>query len=243
MGVLMKHLKLLGVALVALFAYGVMVTSASATTTLPDVSIASGTSYPLHLDVTYLTNSNLENSGTEGLVSKEAKGGSVLLLLLLNELSGLGTFSVLFTKVHILTEGVEGSECNSEGDKAGEILGGGTFHIVFLPPASSKKRGNLFLERELKVECGKVKIKIKGSALSSLEQPSGTEQTTLALGALHGSKGVPELTKYFTDTSEGEAKLESNFGSGFLASDENVEKAADLHALEGKSFTITPAEL
>jgi hypothetical protein len=239
----MRHLKLLGVAFVALFVYGVMVASASATTTLPDVSIASGTSYPLHLDVTYLTNSNLENSGTEGLASKEANGGSVLLLLLLDELSGLGTFSVLFTKVHLVTEGVEGVECNSEGDKAGEVLGGGTFHVVFIPTIASKKRGVLFLEREIKIECAKLKIKVKGSALSSLEQPSGTEQTTLAFGALHGHLGVPELTKYFTDTSEGEAKLESNFGSGFLASDENVEKGADLHALEGKSFSITPAEL
>jgi hypothetical protein len=151
---------------------------------------------------------------------------------------------VLFTKVHIITGGVEEGECNSEGDKSGEILGGGTFHIVFRPPVEAKeKKGVLFLEREIKVECAKVKIKIKGSALSTLEQPSGTEQTTLALGALHGSKGVPELTKYFTDTSEGTAELLSNFGSGNLASDENVEKAADLHALESKSFSITPAEL
>jgi hypothetical protein len=243
MGVLMRHLKPLGIALVALFTYGVMVTSASASTTLPDISLASGTSYPLHMEVTYLTSANVENTGTEGLESKEANGGSILLLLLLDELSGLGTFSVLFTKVHIITEAKEGAECNSEGDKSGEVLGGGTFHVVFLPPASSKKRGDLFLERELKIECAKVKIKVKGSVLSSLEQPSGTEQTTLSFGVLHGSKGTPELTKYFTDTSEGEAKLESNFGSGFLAIDVNVAKGGDLHTLEGKSFSVTPAEL
>jgi hypothetical protein len=232
----MKYLKLLCVALMAMFAYGVMTTSASALE-LPDVSIALSEAYPLHLEVTYLTTSRLENETTD-LESKESEGASVLLLLLINTLTTLGTFSVLFTKVKALSEGEP--KCSSEGDPTGEILGGGTFHIVFRS-TSPLSRGILFLEREIKMTCGALKIKIKGSALSTLEQPAGTEETTLALGSLTGANGVPTNTAYLNDAGETKhAELTSNFGSGNIVSDENVTKAADLHALEGKMFTISP---
>jgi hypothetical protein len=237
----MVHLKLFCMALIATFAYGVLTTSASALE-LPDVSIALSEAYPLHLDVTYLTTSDIENISSEGLESKESNGGSVLLLLLVNTLTTLGTYSLLFTKIHLVKEGKEESICSSEGDPTtnGEVLEGGTFHIVFRS-TSPLSRGILFLEREIKVTCGTVKIKIKGSMLARLEQPSGTEETTLLLTSITGSAGKPTNTAYLNDSGETEhAELLSNFGTGFVELALNIVKPADLHALEGKMFTISP---
>src|SRR6202451_625516 len=118
----MKHLKLLGVALAALFALGITTATAFA---LPDVSLTlAGSSFPLHLDVTLLSvATNLSTSS-----GAHFEGVGVLLLLLALSLTSLGTFEALFTKVK---DSFDGAECKSPGDPLGEVLTKGTYHFVW----------------------------------------------------------------------------------------------------------------
>jgi hypothetical protein len=230
----MKHLKLLGVALVALFTLG-LTAATSSFAQLPDVSIALGGSYPLHLEVTLLNvATQLATTGTEAL-----KGTGLLLLFLTEQLTSLGSFEVLFTSV---LNPSSGEKCFSENgttkDTAGEVLTLGTFHVVLRPGGSL---GELFLVQPLKVVCGTVTVHVRGSVLSSING-AGTEgsELTALKGLLHGEKGKPELTEYLNNggTIVG-AKLESDFGTGFLTSDESVEGEVTATALEGKMFVIT----
>src|ERR1700685_521214 len=139
----MKHLKLLGVALAALFALGITTATAFA---LPDVSLTlAGSSFPLHLDVTLLSvATQLSTSG-----GAHMEGVGFLLLLLALSLTSLGTFEALFTKVR---EGGT-NECKSPGDPKGEVLTKGTYHIVWTS-LSPLTLGELFLVEPLTITCG-----------------------------------------------------------------------------------------
>jgi hypothetical protein len=230
----MKHLKLLGVALVALFTLGLAAATSSFAVTLPDISIALGGSYPLHLEVTLLNvATELATTGAPAL-----RGTGLLLLFLTEQLTSLGSFEVLFTTVLNPAESVLcSSENGTTKDAAGEVLTLGTFHIVLRPGGAL---GILYLVQPLKVVCGTVTVHVRGSALSSLggAGTEGSELTSLK-GTLLGSNGKPELTEYLNDggTIVG-AKLESDFGTGFLVSDESVGEVTAT-ALEGKMFVIT----
>jgi hypothetical protein len=225
----MRYLKILGVALVAMFSLGVTVTSAFAT--LPDISIALGGAYPIHLNFAdnKETPTKLETTGGSKL---EGKG--LLVLLLVTELSALGTFEALFLNVK---EGAK--ECNSVGDKKEEVLTKGTFHIVY-PTLSPLTIGIAFLVEEVTIECAKVKVKVKGCALSSITHPkNSSEDVELITGALEGKNGKNTLTKYDNDEGNSvECKLEANFGTGFLQAAEIVGEPIHIVSLESKMFTI-----
>lgn len=224
----MRHLKVLGVALVAMFVFGITATSAFA---LPDISIALGGAYPIHLQ---FADNGKTVSKLETTAGRKLEGQGLLLLFLVEALGALGKFEALFLKV---VEGKEKTPCNSSGDKEGEVLLKGEFHLVplTLTPLTT---GVLYLFSELEIVCAKVKVKVKGSVLSTLN--AGTGEITEIGGKLEGSKGKNTLTKFFNDAgTEIEAKLESNFGTGFLQSDEVVGEEVKTPALEGKMFEIT----
>jgi hypothetical protein len=229
----MKYVKLLVVALGAMFALGVATAASSSALTLPDVSIALGGSYPLHLEVTNLTVKSKLSNPVEAL-----EGVGLLILFLTEQLTSLGTFEVLFTKVQTAAK----VSCASEGDTNGEVLTKGTFHIV---PVGGGKVDTLYLVANFKVNCGSKSIKVQGSVLQSISSLTGTEGTEYS--SLSGAKitgngaGKPTLTTYLTDSEAvATAKLESNFGSGFKESAEEVEEPVTATALEGKMFTIAP---
>src|ERR1700683_1677879 len=88
----MRCLKLFGVGLVALFTLAL---TSSSFAQLPDISVALGGTYPLHLEVTALNGrTELQTEGFESLV-----GTGLLLLLLAAQLTSLGSFELLFTSV------------------------------------------------------------------------------------------------------------------------------------------------
>jgi hypothetical protein len=233
----MRHFKLFGVALVALCAFGI--TTASSAFALPDVSIALGGAYPLHLQVTLLTvKTKLTN-----VIEENIKGEGLLLLLLVKELTALGTFEALFTKTKLGTKECQ-SEVGSTKDPLGEILTRGTYHIVYtsLTPLTL---GELFLVEPVKIKCGTTEVNVKGSVLSSINTATNcateaTECTSLS-GVLKGNGvGVANLTTYYNDAGTAEkAKLEANFGSGFKGAAEEVEEEVTVTALESKMFTVT----
>jgi hypothetical protein len=229
----MKHLKLLGVALAALFALGISATTAFA---LPDVSLTlTGSSFPLHLDVTLLSvATQLNTSGGAHL-----EGVGFLLLLLVSSLTSLGTFEALFTKV----KENEAAECKTPSDPLGEVLTKGTYHIVYTS-LSPLTLGELFLVEPVTITCGLLETDVKGSVLSSINPGSiGTEGTELisVLGQLKGNgKGKPNLTTYYNAGGTAvKAKLESEFGAGFEESAEEVGAEVTLLALKTNMFVIT----
>jgi hypothetical protein len=226
----MRHFKALGVAFAALVVLGVTATSAFAT--LPDISALA---YPLHL--------NFADNGTtvtklETTAATKLEGKGVLLLLLVEKLSELGLYLTLFLHV---TNGTE--NCNTPGDAAGEVLlGDNEVHLVY-PSLSPLTLGAAFLVKEFTIDCGMVEIKVKGCALAKVTHPtSGTEEVTLTTGELTGANGKNTLTEYDNAAGTGKVKciLLSNFGAGFLQSDENIGEAVHLVALEGGMFKISP---
>jgi hypothetical protein len=230
----MKYLKPFGVALIALLTVGLTATSSFAIT-LPDLSIALGGSYPLHLEVTML-NVAVEFSTTG---AESFKGTGLLLLFLTEQLTSLGSYELLYTSVLNPSDDEECfSETGTTKDPAGEVLTLGTFHIVLRPGGSL---GILYLMQPLKIVCGAVTVHLRGSMLSSLNG-AGTEgsELTSIKGLLSGKTGKPELTEYLNDggTIVG-AKLEADFGTGFLATDVSVAAEITATALEGKMFVIT----
>jgi hypothetical protein len=232
----MKYLKLSGVAL-ALLTLGLTTTSSFAQT-LPDISIALGGSYPLHLAVTLLSvNTELTTIGGSG----ELHGVGLLLLFLTEQLTSLGSFDALFTSV---LNPAENQRCFSEvgttADGTGLMLTLGTFHIVL------KLNGSLailYLVQPLKVVCGTVMIHIRGSILSPIntQGTEGTEYSSLMSRIASGSPGVPEWTEYLDDGGTiVSAKLESDFGTGYVTSAENVGEDVEATVSEGKMFVIKP---
>ena len=232
-------MKRLGALVVVAGAVASVGLTAATSFALPDMSIALGGAYPLHLQVTLLTvKTKLTNT-----IEENFKGEGLLLLLLAKELTALGTFEELFTKVKIGTAECQ-SEVGSTKDPLGEILTRGTYHIVYTS-LSPLTLGVLELIEPLKIKCGTKELNSRGSLLSSINTTTNcsteaTECTSLG-GVLKGNgAGVANLTTYYNDAGTAEkAKLEFNFGSGFKGAALEIEAEVTVTALEGKMFTLT----
>ena len=231
----MKRLKLAGVIMGALFALAMMASSAFAEVKLPDISVTlTGGTYPVHILGKSEANTSL---GTASGVTLKGKG--VTLLLLVKELSALGSFTADFTNVEETKHAIK---CNTTGDVEGVVLLSGEFHVVPLEVSAALPLGVLFLVSEFEINCpGGTNTVVRGNTLSSLED-LGTETTELTkvLGTLEGANGVPDITHYFNDGgTEIKAKLESESGAGFVATDEDVEGPVDLSVLGSQMIVIT----
>jgi hypothetical protein len=227
----MKHVKLFGVALVALLALGV--TTATSAFALPDVSLTlAGSSFPLHLNVTLLTVPTALTSSSGANLT----GEGILLLLLTNSLSSLGTFESTFLKVAEKT-----TKCNTSGAAEGVVETKGTYHIVYTS-LSPLTLGELFLVQPLTIKCGASEIDVRGSVLSSITGAGteGTELTSVS-GVLSGNgKGKPSLVTYYNQGGTAvKAKLESEFGAGFVETAEEVKETVTVSALKTNMFVIT----
>ncbi len=216
---------------IAVAASGAIASTASAFT-LPDISIALGGTYPIHVEGS-LPIAKMEASSAAGAV---IRGQGVSLLALTTELSGLGTFSATFLNIE-----QSGTKCNSEGDAAGVILAGGGFHIVLGPSGTKKLLFVLFLLATLTVRCGALEIEIRGSLMSTYNLPGEleTEEITVPGGTLEGTKGKPKFSEY---TNAGgtlvKAKLEIEAGAGFVEAGGNIEGELRATTLETKMFTV-----
>jgi hypothetical protein len=227
----MKHVKLFGVALVALLALGV--TTATSAFALPDVSLTlAGSSFPLHLQVTLLTVATQFSSSS----GAQLAGEGILLLLLAKSLSSLGTFELTLLKV---SEGT--TKCNTPGDAEGVIEVHGTYHIVYTA-LSPLTLGELFLVEPYIEKCGATEFDLRGSVLSSITNAGteGTELTSLS-GTLSGNgKGKPSLVTYYNQGGTAvKAKLESELGAGFVEIAEEVKAVVTVSALKTNMFVIT----
>jgi hypothetical protein len=235
----MKHFKLFGLALVALFVLGVTATSAFA---LPDISLTlSGSTFPLVLKA----NQTKAATQLSNVVGEKVNGEGVLIVLSLTALGHLGTFEALFTKAKKGT-----SACHSEesgvSDPAEEILTKGSWHLVYtsLPSTPALALGILFLVAPVTFKCGTETVNVKGDTLSSVTASSaGTETTELTSlgGVLEGNGvGVQNLKTFYNESGTATtAKLEANFGSGFKGAAEEVKEEVKPTAEGSNMFVIT----
>jgi len=229
----MRHLKLFGLALAALFVLGIATAGAAqAQFTLPDLSLLPGEPYPLHLNYESATEKTKLSNPVEVL-----EGEGLKLLILCESLTSLCKYLVTFENVK--TE--KGVACNSVGDAAKTVLvAGEEVHFVSYLASGVLKLGLLYLVANvLSIECGSLKIKVKGSALSGATPNGEADQTELG-GTLTGNgAGKPTLTTYYNDSKEEvKAKLESNFGTGYKESAEEAAGTVTVKALSGM-FDIT----
>lgn len=226
----MRHLKVLGVALVAMFAFGLTATSAMAVT-LPDIHVALNEAYPIHFNFESKTapKTVLETTGGSKL---EGTGLSVLFLV--TELSALGTFAVDFFKVLKGT-----TPCNSTGDAKEVVLLSGEFHLVTLAETPSLIVGVLFLFKQLEIVCSKAKVEVRGALVSPVTLTGTGDNVTGISTWLQGSKGKAKTINYLNDAGGTEtALLESEFGTGFLESSETTSEPVTVLVLNKKMVEI-----
>jgi hypothetical protein len=201
---------------------------------LPDISISLGGSYPIHLQGTV----------SEAATSLATASGDVLegtgatLLLLTTELSSLGHFTATFTN---MKDPATKEKCHSTGDATGVVLASGEFHTV------SNQGGVpelLFLLTEFEIECAGLEVLVRGTMLATLDAGEAEEEATEINTILEGEKGKENLTEYVNDGGTAvTAKLESEQGTGFTATDADIEGEFSLEALEGKMLTVSGLEL
>jgi len=236
----MKHLKLFGLALTALFMMGIG--TATTAFALPDISVTlSGATYPLHLEVTLLT----AESKLTNVVKEDINGKGLLVLYLLLELGHLGTFEVLFQHVKKGTEACF-SEESGKKDPSEEALTKGTWHLVYTSLSGSSQGlqlGVLYLVSPVTLKCGATEINVRGDTISSVDTLAGTEteEYTSLSGILKGNgEGTPSIRVFYNEGGTStKAKLEANFGTGFKEADEEVEELITVPTLEGKMFVVT----
>jgi hypothetical protein len=233
----MKRLIMFSVGLLVAIVFGITVaTSAFA---LPDLSVTLGGTYTLQLFSTEIGVAT-KLSSTSG---SKLKGEGYLLILKAPELTSLGSFEAKFTEV----TNTEGRSCNTIGTVEGSVITDGTYHLVYTSLAGSPQGlqlGTLFLPVTFEMECGKEQlIRVRGSALSSISRvgTEATELTEAGLSLTGNGAGVPTFKFWYNDAGVAQqAKLESNFGAGFVQAAEEIAEPLTLAVRSGgPMFVIT----
>jgi hypothetical protein len=158
--------------------------------------------------------------------SKLAAQGYLIQVFITEDMQKLGKADLLFTNVK---EPLKGTACKTEGDELGLVLiPNAEWHLVLSPAGNFRI---LVLVPEFTMTCGTLKLKFKGSVLTSVE-PFGKEvlETEEFSGALlctfkeGKNTGKAELTEYLNEEgTTAKAKLEANFGLGFEEGCEQIE--------------------
>jgi hypothetical protein len=226
----MRRFKFLGLALLSVCAFGIM-TAASASAALPDLSLLSGEAFPVTMEGSLTSKDLLETA----VLGEKLEGTKVTLKLELAELSALGKFTAVFVGVKEKT-----NPCKSTSGAKEEVATSGEFHIVLLVGGASY--GIVFLPSSVLIECGepaKTKIHVKGAAVGSTTLATGADFTETK-GTLEGSKGKNNITEYLNSSGTAtKGILESNFGTGFEQSMESVTGAITLKVVGTKMLVLT----
>lgn len=204
----MKRFKLLGLALMAVFALAAVL-SASASA-LPELLAQEANA--TYTGKSTAANPTLETSKEEKIVCKEASAEGV------QETDTLGTFHIHFTGCES-----SGFKCNTTGDESGIILSLGTFHYVFDVLTPELGVAILFLPEEQNIKCtALVTLKVKGTILCLILEPL----TSAATHEFHcvQSKGKASETKWWNDegVEQNALALTSKNGGTFIESAEQA---------------------
>jgi hypothetical protein len=221
----MRKLRMLGVALVALFVVGA-VAAATSSAVLP-ISLPLATSAN---PVKFIDKSGRGTfrtlSGTVVNATSDESTGEYLS-------TALGEFDVLF-----LGATSSGLSCTGLPDTVtGSILTLGTFHLVYLLWLTAKHVGVAFLLNEVHFTCGGlVLVRVRGCVIGLLlpvnTPVATTGHYTVTLKQSTATSGDQEYTTYLNEENNGSVtcKLESSTGTGAFESaaeetEEEIEKA------------------
>jgi hypothetical protein len=216
---IMRTLKI-GLALAAALGALLLASASSALALeLPDIHVLSGETYPATGEGKV---EGAEVGALETELGEKLTSGTVAAQVELNELSSLGPTTLTFTKIFEPRSKVE---CNTVGDAAGVVLVLGEYHVVDTS-TSPLTAAILVLFKELVMECGKLKIKVKSPLLVKLAKvTAGTDVTEYGLVANCTPKGKQELKTYLNDAGESiKSVLSTNFGLGFETTCERISK-------------------
>ena len=225
----MKRIRLLGLALIAVFALGAFA-SASAFAEEPELKFESG-AVPTAGEPASFT----AEGPTESLLESEEVSGKFISVKCA-KVKGKGAFTTQDKgTVEIDCEGFknsEGQKCNSPGDAAGVILLKGETQLVDVLPSGTLDLGiwiepkNAAGTGDLEFICGGVvTVKLLGSVIGVIDNTAGT-LLTVAEGAVakkevkalwKQSKGKQEITECMalkTLCSTGPFDLKTDFGLG-----------------------------
>jgi hypothetical protein len=215
----MKHFRLLGLAMLAVFALGA--TLSSSAFALPELLGANA--FPqTFTDKTDANNPTLETANHKVTCEKATSTGT-------QETDTLGKFHISFTKCTSTLNSV----CTSTGDASGEILTLGSFHYVLDEKSGIEDVAILFLigqgtEAATTFTCEafgiKEAVEVKGTLLCLILLPLKSEPTHL----FHctGSKGVPGDKEYLNDENKSvKALLLTKVGGGVFEESNEVALA------------------
>jgi hypothetical protein len=218
----MKHLRLLGLALVAMLAVGatVMAVAASAELALPQLLGEVGN--PKAFEGKSVGEPKLEDANGNIVNCKAATGSGT------QETDTLGIFHITFTGCKTELTGA----CTSSGDASESILTLGSFHYVLDTLGSAEESvAILFLIKEVTFECSVfAKNKVKGELLCLIQKPLVSAKSHEFRCASKGGKGEQEDLNYWNDKGEKIEKvhLESSLNGGaFVHSQEDANATVE----------------
>jgi hypothetical protein len=210
---IMKHFRLLGVAVIAMFALGGSL-AASEAFALPEILPVTGNQH--------FTGSN---DGTAKLVLESKAGTEIGCTAATStgfqETGSLGTFHIAFTGCNTAILG----KCNTVGEAAETILSFGSFHYVLdtLGGATEEQVALLLLLTPITFECTSfAKNEVKGTLVCLILKPLVASKNSLFHCNKGKSKGEQEDKGYYNDAGTLVAsKLESALnGAAFEESNE-----------------------
>jgi hypothetical protein len=230
----MKRFRLIGLALVAVFALGAVL-SASAFA-LPEV-LPFGTGTKAFTGKLDSGEAVLESKSGNQVKCKKAEGSGGL------ETETLGTFKINFEECSLTVLGVNHT-CTgtntSTADNTGVILSEGSFHYVFDTLGTGETLGVavLFLPKETTFECGAfVKNVVKGDVACLVLTPLTSSVTHLfhcTKGANAGSTGDPQF--YNDGGTVVKAQLLSELDSGGTFEESNEQALATVTTREASAL-------
>jgi hypothetical protein len=200
----MRRLKTFAVVLAGLtvVAAGIAASAFAATMTLPEFTTKTG----------WTGKSGAGKLGASGVEVKCSAGTNSGTM---EASKKLGTFVITFTGCE---SPLLGKKCNSVGDAAETILTEGSWHLVLTTISGADKHLVWFLVKELEVECGTVKIKVRGNVLGEIT-PANTLTKVYSLKVAVGANKKQEFTTFENDSGE-------NVAASLRAETGGIEAAA-----------------
>jgi hypothetical protein len=227
----MKRFRLLGVALLAFMALGVVGASVAAAEN-PEILPTPTTAAPLKF-------TSVSDEGSAPVLQATKEAGKIKC----KDLTNKGEFtSARLGKITIDFLGEcesNKAKCKTEGDTTGTILVSGDIHLVDIEKGTELRLGVVVtLEKALVITCGVVKDEVKGAVIGLVLEVTSLVKTKHITADFNQTAGEQELKECKLDKAFCEGKkflLESNFGEGFELSGQEVkdlitfEKEAEVH--------------
>jgi hypothetical protein len=205
----MRRLKVFCLALLSVFAVGVMTAAAASaeSTPLPLIHTAlPGETYPIDLGGLLKSEQSLENAGGGTL-----KGTEISVLLSALELTALGLAVILFLGVTEVA--APNHKCANQGgtEESGDVtLPNAEYHLVYtaLSPSENLELAALILFTKFTILCGKFaepfEVVVTGPSMVRVNPTAGTEgdATDLEIASHCSATGVQALPYYYNDALE-----------------------------------------